>query len=214
LMRSNKQWEEISAYLDGEAKSPEKVQAWLAKDDALAKRLAALRATSERMREWPESAPRPGFAKRVMANLETAPAEAAPAWRLALRAHAALAAAVLIGIVSFSLYAPETTAPVNTVPALNVSLVEEEQALVAQLAQRLSETPGDVRLAAQGFYMPRRPAEVYDAQLLTLFADTDVTMAWTGDYSTPITQLDDAGRTAFRDVLSATIQRETAGGEI
>lgn len=216
-MNDRKQRDEISAYIDGEATAPERVETMLASKPELDDYHAGLSRVSERMRDWPEAEPRPGFANRVVAHIEANGEEAARRWLAPMRAYMAVAAVLVVGIVSFGVYAPKTTAPGAT-PPLAQSLVEEEQALVARLAERIVDTPAGFESSAAGLYVTRRPVEVYDDQLLVLLNRMETSeglpAAWGRDYSTGLTKLDDAGRSAFKDVLTETYRRETAGSEI
>ena len=215
-MKQEKQRNEISAYLDGEARSEEAVRAQLDSDTQAAAYYNDLKKVSNKLRSLPEVAPRHGFAARVRACIEAAHLEAIRTWRLPLGAHAALAAALIVGVVAFGSYAPSiSTSP--TAPIVAVSLLEEEQALVAQLQRHLVADAIQNETTAVGLYVSRRPAEVYNERLLTLVASVDYMeafpSAWGSDYSTLVTTLDDAGRQAFKELLSTTIERESSNDE-
>lgn len=217
-MSDHKKRDEISAYLDGESAAPERVETMLTVTSELSEYHVRLSRVSERMRAWPEAEPRPGFSKRVVAHIESnREEESARRWLAPMRAYMAVAILLVVGIVSFGLYAPQTAAP-GVTPPVAKSLVEEEQALVARLAERIVDTPTGFESSASGLYVSRRPVEVYDNQLLALLSRMETSdglpAAWGRDYSTGLTQLDDADRSAFKDVLTETMKRETAGSEI
>jgi negative regulator of sigma E activity len=217
-MKSEKQRNEISAYLDGEARSEEAVRERIEADADTAAYYNELKSVSNAVRALPEATPRHGFAQRVCACIEAAGQETVKAWRMPLTAHATLAAALVVGVVAFKSVAPSPSGSVQPEsPVIAMSLQEEEQALVARLEQRINADAANNEPTAVGLYVSRQPSEVYNERLLGLVSNMDYMQAFPAvsgsDYSTLVNTLDPAGRQAFKELLSTTIERESSNDE-
>ena len=72
--------EELSAYLDGEAKNPGKVRQQLQESDDAARMYRALSKVSAHVRSLPKASVRSGFSGRVLAALEAPKPRRSSTW--------------------------------------------------------------------------------------------------------------------------------------
>lgn len=132
--------EELSAYLDGEARAPGGIARHVAQCPACARRLEELRRLRETLAALPAPAPRPDFDVRVLAALEAAPAPRR--WPVLLAPAAALAA-MIIGMVFLYPRAPGP-APAPGEAAVTVDARwQDDEAVVVELAA-LAESGEDL----------------------------------------------------------------------
>ena len=170
--------EELSAYLDGEAKHPDKVRQQLQGSDEATRMYQALSKVSSHVRSLPKANVRPGFAGRVIASLEaTKPRRSltwpVPAWA-SLAAVAVVAVLAMIGL-NDTVESPGVQTAVSTPPTYTPqpTVVEDEDALVAELERRISSGADSEALLSAGLYEEEDPVEELPADLLLALAPAD-----------------------------------------
>lgn len=182
MKKDRRAFEELSAYVDGEARSPRRIAERLARDPEYAREHAALQRLAACVRALPAPETRPGFEARVLAAIQAEPARPKRipfAWKPALACAAAVA--VVIGVVFYA-WTPEE-APAMDTPALPLvanTKWESDEAVVAALEQ----------LAAAGddlsFFAPLPdPAAPQDDAVTTAVLDLLLAAAWDVDALSP-----------------------------
>lgn len=162
----NDKWnDELSAYLDGEAKDPERIRRLLAEDPEAAARHAQLAKLSEHLRALPEPEVRPEFLTRVMAHVrEQEMAPRRPAWHFGVPLLAFAMLALAIGgslLTTKEVQAPvDPTAVAVVTPEFPDSVDEfdltNDDVVIAQLAALFeegtvsSDTAGDYYAQLEG----------------------------------------------------------------
>ncbi len=213
--------EELSAYLDGEAKHPDKVRQQLQESDDAAHMYRALSKVSAHVRSLPKASVRPGFSRRVIASLETAKPRRSltwpvPAWA-SLATVAAVAVLAIIGL-NDTVESPVVRTAVST-PALitpQATVVEDEEALVAELERRISSGAESESLLSGGLYEKEDPAEDLPADLLLALAPADWLNSLGGlsgpnDYQAEMNALTDSEKVIFAKLLEEYARVEMQG---
>ncbi len=101
-----RRFEEISAYVDGQADDPALVEQWLREDAASAAAYAQLKRLRHAAGQLPEPEPSAAFATRVMAHIreEGAPAGRGRHWAWLTISATTLAAVLAVGMAAFLLF--------------------------------------------------------------------------------------------------------------
>ena len=213
--------EELSAYLDGEAKNPEKVRQHLRDSDDVARMYRALSKVSEHVRSLPEASVRPGFSGRVLASLESPN----PRWSLtrSVPAWASLAAiAVVVVLALFNLNgtidspAVQTAASTPTIFTPQTTALEDEEALVAEFERRIASSTESEALLSAGLYEEAGPVEELPADLLLALAPANWVDSLGGlnessDYRMEMNALSDSERVIFAQLLDEYARVEMQG---
>ncbi len=200
-------FEELSAYVDGEACDPRRVKERIAGDPAYAREHAALRRLSACVRALPAPEPRPGFASRVIAAVQAEPTRTARAvwpWRVAMAGVAAIALGAGIAFYAWT-PEPEPVAGVTAARGAADSRWQNEDEIVAALEQ-LADAGDDLSL----FEPLPGPAEPLDDAAVATVFDSLLVAAWedetlspyaeTQDVSTLIESLDTGEEDVMREV--------------
>jgi len=202
-------WQELSAYLDGEAADSEGIARLLESHPEYARQFDALRRLSHQVKSLAPPEVHPGFLTRVMAEVaETRPARAS--WLVRFGAPLATAGAavivVLVGaVVLRAVFAPE--APVEL--AGNGGAVTAEEALFEALEARAA-AGGDIDAWAEASFFDFDDAtDVSTEDLITGLAAEDwfdeLVLAWEADedLDTIIGALNDYERATFNELLQS-----------
>jgi len=176
--------EELSAYIDGESRHPEKIRQQIQQSEEVARLHVGLSKVSAHVRALPEPQVRPGFANRVLASLETSESRPAMNWRLPAATSFAAVAALVAFVVFVGLQSDDAVSPVETVASsstasdVNAVSLDEEQALVAELERRLAASPDSMMLQGDAFYEEPAPVEALPEDMLLALAPED----WAGAF--------------------------------
>jgi len=208
--------EELSSYIDGEAKRPERIARHLQHCEQCARRHMELLRLSEHLRALPGPAARPEFVTRVLAEVREQ--QAAPRlwpWTWAVPATACAAALLLMAsLILYSVSTPEV-APVGVTVAATpaVPLIErvDDTEIVSQVEQLLArgadisilalpphtldEPEGLAPLAFDDFVEGVAVATALDELPEAIFPDDDL-------YSL-IDDLQDAELAAFQELVAS-----------
>lgn len=134
--------DELSSYIDGESRDPERIARHLQSCPDCARRLVELRKLSAHLRALPEPEVHPAFATRVMASLAESPAPS-PWFHLDFPRFAAAAMATLV--FGAGLWFARPDAPSNqTTPTLNAAWQDDAQVVEALAALLDSGAPVDL----------------------------------------------------------------------
>jgi len=206
--------DELSAYLDGAVKDPQRIACHLERCPACAQRYQELRALSLHLRALPVPEAPPAFLTRVMARVgETSFAPAyPPVWQRA--AALAVAAGVVAVLAGLALYRPYWAAPsrdpVGTV-ADNLAVLDED-ALVAEIEQRLAQgadidawTATYFADVSEDLSADDMIAGLSETEWFGTFVDTWETEA---DLDTLILALDQAETETFKELLRQYAQED------
>ena len=200
-------WEELSAYLDGEAGDPDRIARLLEAHPEYARRFDELRRLSQQVKTLAPPDVHPAFLTRVMAEVaETRPAQ--PSWFA--RFHAPLAAAGAAAIVVLAgaavlraVFAPEL--PVEI--ADNERAATAEEALLEALEARAEAGEDIDAWAEDSFFDFDDASDVSADDLITGLAAENwfdkVVLAWEAeeDLTTMIGALNDYERATFNELL-------------
>ena len=200
-------WEELSAYLDGEAADPEKIARLLEAHPEHARRFEELRRLSQQVKTLDPPDVHPAFLTRVMAEVaETRPVQ--PSWFVRFRAP--LAAAGVAALVVFAgaavlraVFAPEL--PVEI--AANGRAATAEEALLEALEARAAAGEDIDAWAEASFFDFDDATDVSADDLITGLAAEDwfdkLVLAWEADedLDTIIGALNDYERATFNELL-------------
>ena len=216
--------EELSAYIDGESKHPEKVRQQIQQSEEIARQHMALAKVSAHVRALPEPEVRSGFANRVIASLETSTSRPALRWRLPAATSFAAVAAMIAFVAIVGLGNNDVVAPVETVASLpgvvdsGVVSFDEERALIAELERRLAANPdSEVVQQSSGFYDKPEPVEALSEDILLALAPADWAGTFGGldgsrDYEMAVASLNDVEKDIFAHLLE-DYAREDAQGQ-
>ena len=214
--------EELSAFLDGEAKHPEKVRRLLQKSEDAARKHAALSKVSAQVRSLPGPYVRPGFSGRVIASLEDSESRRSLPWQVpvgaSLMAAALLAVIAMIGVKD-SVTPPAVVHTVASTPAQTkpeTTALEDEDALVAELERLITSDRTSTAVLSDGFYKEPEPVEELPADLLLALApagwlDNFEAPKGTPDYATEMGALSDTEKVIFVRLLEEYNRAEMQG---
>lgn len=213
--------EELSAFLDGEAKHPEEIERQIQQSGETAQRYLAMSKISTQVQALPKLSARPGLSGRVAVSL----AESKPNRRLMWPVRAAAPVLAAIAFVTFlavtgkeesaspallqtAVVAPETVAPTEN------AAVEDVEVLVAELERRLSTDTSS--FAGGSFYAePELVDELPEEILLALappdWLDTFASLDSTQDYRKRIGSLSEMERLILVQLLEEYAGVETLG---
>ncbi len=203
--------EELSAYLDGEAKNPDKVRQLLQESDDAARMYRALSKVSAHMRSLPKASVRPGFSRRVIASLEAPEPRRSLTWPVPVSASLAAAAVVavlaVIGLNDTAEFpAVQTVASTPAIYTPQPATLEDEDALVAELERRITSGAESEALLSGGLYEETDPVEELPADLLLALAPSDWMDSLGGlngpnDYRMEMNALTDSEKIIFVQLL-------------
>lgn len=219
----NRVREDISAYLDGEAKDAQSIARLIAESEDASKEHLAFAELSARMRSLETPEVHPAFAARVVANIQEQQNRRRLLWRIP--AGLGVAAAVLL-VAYISLNTASTRIP-NTeadniaslpapVPAPNFSGMDEN-ALLAEFDRRVTEDSNVQQFVMARFDSPTETAEIYTDRLLAAIANSEgaaaagAAIAHGVDYRTTVQQLDSEQADALKQVLAASMREALEG---
>lgn len=215
--------EELSAFLDGEAKRPEEVQRQIQQSEETARRYTALSKASAQVQSLPELHARPGLAGRVAASLSEPQSRERFVWPVRvgalLVATTVLAAFIIVAALDDSASPPILqTAEVTpaTVPPAEVSAIGNEDVLVAELERRLASSATSASLLSAEFDTAPEPINELPEELLLALAPSDWLETFAGsnatqDYRTELGALSDGERTLFVQLLEEYARTEMQG---
>ena len=213
--------EELSAYLDGEAKHPDKVRQHLRDSDDGARMYQALSEVSEQLRSLPKASVRPGFSGRVLASLESP----RPRWSLtrsvpAWASVAAVALVVVLALLSLdgTLDSPALQRAASTPMILSpqTTALEDEEALVAEFERRIASGTESEAFLSSGLYGEAEPMEALPTDLLLALAPTDWVdslggLNETADYRMEMNALSRSEKVIFAQLLEDYARVEMRG---
>ncbi len=219
-----KKWisiEELSAYLDGEAKNPDKVRQHLQDSEDGARMYHALSKMSQQVRSLPVMSVRPGFAARVLAALDSPKprwsfTRSAPAW--ASLAVAAIVVVLALFSLNDTIDSPtiQTAASTPTVSTPQATTLEDEEALVAELERRIASGTDSEALLSAGLYEEPKSVAELPADLLLALAPAEWLDSLGGlnkatDYRSEMNALSNSEKTIFAQLLEEYARVETQG---
>ena len=202
--------EELSAFLDGEAKQPEKVRRLLQESEGAAREHAALAKVSDQVRSLPEAHVRPEFSGRVMASLQDSRPRRPLPWQVPV--GASLMTAILAAVAVVGLIDGGTPPSVPTIVSVSEQTtpetvaLEDEDALVAELERRIASGRTSTAVLNASFYEEPAPVEELPADLLLALApdgwlDSFDGLNGTSDYITEMGTLSDTEKVIFVQLL-------------
>jgi len=222
-MRKRISQKELSAYLDGEATDPSRIEAALAASETLQCQLESLSRVSARVQSLESQAPRMGFAKRVVAHLHDEPETmragsrgSGVGWSVATAVAAlALVIAVAVGTRSMDRAVEQ---PVATAPAtVEVDDAAAEARLMAELERRVASDETVQRIVTARFDASPAPEDLYTRRLLAAVANYG-DMAHAGDaagfvrdYRPALRSLDAAQTTELKRALAQSVAEGLEG---
>lgn len=212
--------EELSAYLDGEAKNPAKVRQQLQESDDAARMYRALSKVSAHVRSLPVASVRSGFSGRVLASLEAQKPRRSSTWPVpvwvSLGATAVAAVLVMIG-VNDTVESPDVQTAAS-MPAIYAPppVALEEDVLVAELERRISSGAESGALLSEGLYEETDPIEELPAELLLALVPADWVdslggLNETADYRVEMNALSDSEKVIFAQLLDEYARVEKQG---
>lgn len=213
--------EELSAYLDGEAKNPAKIRQQLQESDDAARMYRALSKVSAHVRSLPVASVRSGFSGRVLASLEAQKPQRSSTWPVpvwvSLGATAVVAVLVMIGL-NDTVESPDvqTAASMPAIYAPQPAALEDENALIAELERRISSGAEPEALLSGGFYDESDPVEELPAELLLALVPADWANSLgglneTADYRMEMNALSDSEKVIFAQLLDEYARVEKQG---
>ena len=213
--------EELSAYLDGEAKNPAKIRRQLQESDDAARMYRALSKVSAHVRSLPKASVRSGFSARVLAALEAPKPQRSSTWPVPVWASLAAAAVVAV-LVTIGLNdtveppAVQTAASRPAIDAPQPTTVEDEDVLVAELERRISSGAESEALLSGGVYEETDPVEELPADLLLALVPADWVDSLGGlnemaDYRMEMNALSNSEKVIFAQLLDEYARVEKQG---
>jgi anti-sigma factor RsiW len=210
--------EDISAYLDGEAKDAQSISRLIAASEDAAKEHSAFAELSARLHSLDEPDIHPAFAARVVAAVEEQRDRRRAAWRLPLGLSTA-ALALAVAIVSIQSAQPRTSrAPAGAVAALAPApAAPNEDLMLAELERRVSQDADLQHFFTARFDNAPQPADLYTERLIAAVAGSrsgaaaGEAFAHGMDYRAAVQRLDDTQADAFKQLLSASMQEALEG---
>ena len=212
--------EELSAFLDGEAKHPEEVLWLLQESEEVARKHAALSKVSAQVRSLPEPYVRPGFSGRVIASLQDSESHRSLPWQIP--AGASLMAVILAVFAVVGLNDSVTPPAVQTAASAPAQITPEtialevEDALVAELERRIASDRTSTAVLSDGCYKEPEPVEGLPTDLLLALAPAGWLDSFGGlnegsDYTTEMGALSDTEKRIFVQLLEEYARTETQG---
>jgi hypothetical protein len=212
--------EDISAYLDGEAKDASSIARLIAESGDASQEHLAFAELSARLRSLNEPDIHPAFAARVVATIEEQRDRRAARWRIP--AIVGVAAAMLL-VAALSYDSLQTVAPVT--PVLNVANTPaslpaqavDENTLMAELERRVSEDADVQHFVLARFENTPQPADLYTDRLIAAVAGSRGAAVAGGafahgiDYRAAVQRLDDVQADALKQMLSASVREAQEG---
>lgn len=219
----NRVREEISAYLDGEAKDAQSIARLIAESEDASKDHLAFAELSSRIRNLEAPEVHPAFATRVCAAIEEQRERGRITWRIpaGLAAAAAVLLVAYVSINSTGTNTPQTPAhifasqPVET-PAPDFTGMDEDT-LLAEFDRRLTEDSNVQQIVVARFDNTSDTTDIYTDRLLTAIANSEgaaaagAAIAYGIDYRTTVQQLDADQAAALKQVLAASMREALEG---
>lgn len=216
----NRVREDISAYLDGEAKDAQSIARLIAESEDASKEHLALAALSARMRNLDAPEVHPAFAMRVVAAIEEQRSRRTIGWRIPAALSAA-AVALLVAVVSLNSNDPRSTAEPNviaTLPAAETPIVEaDEDMLLAEFDRRITQDVEVQQFVLARFDNTADTADMYTDRLLAAVVNSEgaaaagAAFAHGIDYRTSVQKLDGEQAAALKEILAASMREALEG---
>jgi len=207
--------EEISAYLDGEAKDAPSITRLVAESGEASKEHLAYAELSARIRSLAEPDIHPAFAARVVATIQEQNDRKPARWRIPAFVSVA-AAALIVAALSFDSTRPST--PAQTVAIVPVAAPQADEAtLMAELERRVSQDSDVQHFVLARFENTPRPEQLYSDRLVSAIAGSRGAAAAGGafahgiDYRAAVQRLDDAQADALKQMLTASVREALEG---
>ncbi len=209
--------EDISAYLDGEAKDASSIARLIAESGDASQEHLAFAELSARLRSLNEPDIHPAFAARVVATIEEQRDRRPARWRIPAFIGVA-AAMLLVAALSYDSLQPVTPLinVVNTPAAVPAPAVDENT-LMAELERRVSEDSDVQHFVLARFENTPQPADLYSDRLIAAVAGSRGAAVAGGafahgiDYRAAVQRLDDAQADALKQMLSASVREAQEG---
>lgn len=202
--------ENISAYLDGEAKDPSSIARLIAESGEASQEHLAFAELSARLRSLEAPEIHPAFAARVVATIEEQHELRASRWRIPAGVGLAVAA-LLVAAFSYNSAQPGATVPQTaSIPAAN------EDTLMAELERRVSQDSDVQHFVLARFENTPKPQDLYSARLVAAItgpqgASAAGAFAHGIDYRAAVQRLDDAQTDALKQMLAASVREAQEG---
>jgi negative regulator of sigma E activity len=216
----NRVREDISAYLDGEAKDAQSIARLIAESEDASKEHLALAELSSRIRNLEAPEVHPAFATRVCAAIEEQRERRRIAWRIPA-SLAAAAAVLLVAYVSVNSAGPRTPeAPLGSIAEMRdpaTVVAKDEDSLLAEFDRRIAQDSDVQQFVVARFDNTGSTADIYTDRLLTAIANSDgaaaagAAFAHGIDYRTTVQQLDGDQAAALKQVLAASMREALEG---
>lgn len=217
----NRLREDISAYLDGEAKDAQSIARLIAESEDASKEHLALAALSARMRNLEAPEVHPAFATRVVAAVEEQRSRRTIGWRIPTAISAA-AVALLVALVSVNSNDSRTTTietnTVATLPPAETPVFEaDEDALLAEFDRRIAQDAEVQKFVMARFDNTADTADIYTDRLLAAVANSEgaaaagAAIGYGVDFRTSVQKLDGEEAAALKEILAASMREALEG---
>lgn len=215
--------EELSAFLDGEAKHPEDVECQIQRSEETARRYMALSKVSKHVQALPELQARPGLPGRVAASLAESKSNRRLVWPLRATASVMAAIAFVTLLVVTGMNENSSPPAVETaaiapeiVTATEITVLGSEEELVAELERRLATDASTASFVSGSFYGDPEPVDELPEEILLALApsewlETFASLDSTQDYRTQLGLLSDVERLIFVQLLEEYASVEMQG---
>jgi len=215
--------EELSSFLDGEAKRPEEIERRIQQSEETARRYNTMSKISTQIRSLPELEVRPGLSGRVAASLGESNSSRRFVWPLRATVAALAVAALATVLVVTDL--DENTLPPGLEIAINVpapvvptedTASETEKELVAELERRLSTASSASTFVSASYYenpepLVELPEEILLALAPAVWLETFASLDSTQDYRIQLGSLSEMEKMIFVQLLEEYTAVETPG---
>ncbi len=209
--------EDISAYLDGEAKDASSIARLIAGSADASKEHLAFAELSARLRSLDAPELHPAFAARVIASIEEQRDRRPVRWGIPV-AIASTAFAIVLAVLSYASLQPVTPAQsVATLPAATPAAASDEDALMAELELRVSQDSDVQQFVLARFENAPQPEQLYSDRLIAAVtgsraaAAAGEAFAHGIDYRAAVQRLDDAQADTFKRMLTASVLEAQEG---
>ncbi|HOZ45478.1 MAG TPA: hypothetical protein PLO37_11395 [Candidatus Hydrogenedentes bacterium] len=202
---------ELSAYIDGESRDPERIARHIEACPECRARLDAMQGLSECIRDLPAPEVHPAFATRVLASIEAEPARQRSAWRTRLVPAASLAILALVVAVAALRYGREATQePSGNMAAASALPLLDDSVLITELERRADAGEILPELDESGWYETGSEDEDWMAVLAEAewFDVLALAVESNEDLEAALGSLDAAAAQALKELLSDYVQRE------
>lgn len=216
----NRMREDISAYLDGEAKDAQSIARLIAESEDASKEHLALAALSARMRNLDAPEVHPAFATRVVAAIEEQRSRRTIGWRIPAALSAA-AVALLVALVSVNSNDPRPaidTGAIAALPPAEAPLIEaDEDTLLAEFDRRITQDAEMQQFVMARFDNTADTADIYTDRLLAAVANSEgaaaagAAFAHGIDYRASVQKLDGDQAAALKQILAASMREALEG---